>query len=95
MAALSQRTEPVAGDLSSESRQHRQISGNRMVLKVAIEYASQVRAGLRNRVVHPLTNFLLDCPQFLPPPVAVCNAPNFEPAQTVLRTDVLESQKGK
>ena len=66
-----------------------------MVLEVAIEYASQVDAGLLHRVVHPLTDFLLNCQQFLPPPVAVCDAPNFKPAQTVLRTDVLESQKGK
>jgi hypothetical protein len=66
-----------------------------MVLVVAVEDASQPSSGLRNRVVHPLSDLLLDCVQFLPSPVAVCDTPNFESPQTVLCTDVLESQKGK
>src|SRR6202008_3413781 len=92
---LSQRTVPVAGDLSPESCQHRQIPGNRVVLVVAVEYASQPSADLRYRFVHPPADFLLDGLQFLPPSVAVGDAPDFESPQTVLRTDMLEAQKGE
>ena len=95
MAALSQRTEPVAGDLLPESRQHWQISGDGMVLVISVEYATQPSADLRYRFVHLPAEFLLDFLQFLPPSVAVGNAPDFESPQTVLRTDMLEAQKGE
>ena len=95
MAALFQRMKPGAGDLSSESRQHRQIARDCMVLVVAGEYASQPSADVRCRSVHPPTELLLDFLQFLPPSVAVGDAPDFESPQTVLRTDVLEAQKGE
>src|ERR1022692_694147 len=86
---------PVAGDLSSESRQHRQIPGNRVVLVIAVGYASQPFADLRHRFVHPPMDFLLNRLQFLPPSVAVGNAPDFKSPQTVLRADMPEAQKGE
>ena len=95
MAALFQRMKPVAGDLSSESREHRQIAWNCMVLVVAVEHAPQPSADLRCRFVHPPSKFLLDFQQFLPPSVAVGNAPDFESPQTVLRADMPEAQKGE
>ena len=95
MAALSQRMEPVAGDLSPESLQHCQIPWDCMVLVIAVEHALQPSADLRHRFVHPTTEFLLDALQFLPPSVAVGNAPDFESPQTVLRADMLEAQKGE
>ncbi len=95
MAALFQRMEPVAGDLSPESFQHRQIPRDRMVLVIAVEHAFQPFARPRHRLVHPAPEVLPDCLQFLPPPVAVGDAPDFESPQTVLRTDVPESQKGE
>src|SRR6266542_4256395 len=66
-----------------------------MVLVIAAEYALQPSADLRHRVVHPATELLLDALQFLPPPVAIGNAPDFESPQTVLRTYVFEAQKGE
>ena len=95
MAALFQRMEPVAGDLLPETRQHRQISRDCMVLVVTVENAFQPSSNLRHRVVHPPAEFLLDFLQFLPPSVAVGNAPDFESPQTVLRADMLEAQKGE
>src|ERR1700722_11826952 len=95
LAALSQRTEPVAGDLSPESFQYRQIPGNRMVLVIAVEHAFQPSADLRYRIVHPPADLLLEFLQFLAPSVAVGNAPDLESPQTVLRTYMPESQKGE
>src|SRR5438094_282157 len=87
--------EPLTGDLSPESFQHRQVHRDCMVLVIAVEHALQPSADLRHQVVPPATEFLLDALQFLPPPVAVGNAPDFESPQTVLRTDMLEAQKGE
>ena len=95
MAALCQRMEPVAGDLSPESFQYRPISRDCMVLVIAVEHALQPSADLRHRFVHPPAEFLFDRLQFLPPSVAVGYAPDFESPQTVLRTDMLEAQKGE
>ena len=95
MAALSQRMKPVAGDLSPESFQYRQIPRDRMVLVIAGEHAFQPSAGLHHRFMHPAAEFLLDCLQFLSPPIAVGDTPDFEAPQTVLRTDVTEAQKGE
>lgn len=95
MAALFQRMEPVAGDLSPESFQHRLIPRDRVVLVIAAEHAFEPCPRPRHRGVHPATEVLLDGLQFLPPPVAVGDAPDFESPQTVLRTDVPESQKGE
>ena len=66
-----------------------------MVLVIAVEHAFQPFARPRHRVVRPATKVLLDCLQFLPPPVAVGNAPDFESPQTVLRAHMLEAQKGE
>ena len=74
MAALSQRMEPVAGDLSPESLQHCQIPRDCMILVIAVEHALQPSADLRHRLVHPAAEFLLDFLQFLPPSVAVGDA---------------------
>ena len=87
--------EPVAGDLSPESFQHRQVSRDCMVLVVTVEDAFQPSADLRHRVMHPPTEFLLDFLQFLPPSVAVGDAPDFESPQTVLRAHMPEAQKGE
>src|SRR5580692_3723231 len=87
--------QPVAGDLLPESRQHRHISGDCVVLVITVEYAPQPSSNLRHRFVHPPTEFLLDCLQFLAPSVALGDAPDFKSPQTVLRTDVLEAQKGE
>ena len=95
MAALSQRMEPVAGDLSPESLQHRQISRDCMVLEITVKHALQPSADLRHRFAHLPAEFLLDRLQFLPPSVAVGNAPDFKSPQTVLRTNVPETQKGE
>src|ERR1035438_8413595 len=66
-----------------------------MVLIVTVEHAPQPFSDLCNRLVHPDAKFLLDILQFLPPPFAVRNALDFESAQSVFPTDVLESQKGE
>jgi hypothetical protein len=66
-----------------------------MVLVIAVKHAFQPFARSRHRIVHPAAEVLLDCLQFLPPPVAVGDAPDFESPQTVLRTNVTESQKGE
>ena len=95
MAALSQRLEPVAGDLSPKSFQRRQISRDCMVLVVAVEYAPQPSADPRYRFVHLPADLLLDVLPFLPPSVAVGNTPDFESPHTVLPTYRLESQKGE
>ena len=87
--------EPVAGDLSPESLQRRQIPRDCMVLVIAAEHAFQPSADLRHRVVHPPADLLLEFLQFLPPSVPVGDAPDFESPQTVLRTDMLEAQKGE
>ena len=95
LAALFQRMEPVAGDLSSESRQYRQISRDGVVLVIAVEYAPQPSANRRDRCVHPPTELLLDFLQLLPPSFAVGDAPDFESPPSVLRADMLEAQKGE
>src|SRR5260370_10421284 len=87
--------EPVAGDLSPESLQHRQISRDRMVLVIAVEHAFQPSADLRYRVLHPPAKFPLNFQQFLPPSAAAGNAPDFESPHTVLRLNMLESPKGE
>jgi hypothetical protein len=95
LAALFQRMKPVAGDLLPETCQHRQISRDCMVLVITVEHALQPSADLRHRVVHPPADLLLKFLQFLPPPIAVGNAPDFESPQTVFRADMLEAQKGE
>jgi hypothetical protein len=92
--------EPVAGDLWSKARQHCQVARDCMVLVVAVEYAPQPSANLRCRFVHLSAKSLLNFLQFLPPSVAIANAPDFESPQTVLRTytltrRILEAQKGE
>src|SRR6266566_134821 len=86
---------PVAGDLSPESFQPRQIAGDCMVLVIAVEHAFQPCPDLRYRIVHLPADLLLEFLQFLPPSVAVGYAPDFESPQSVLRTYMVEAQKGE
>src|ERR1019366_337369 len=76
LAALSQRMKPVAGDLLPESFQHRQISRDCMVLVITVKHTLQPSADLRHRFVHLPAEFLPDRLRFLPPSVAVGNAPD-------------------
>jgi len=66
-----------------------------VVLVITVEDAFQPSSHLRHRIVHPPTEFLLNCLQFLPLSVAIRYAPDIESPQTVLRTDMFESQKGE
>src|SRR5215510_9122753 len=78
VTTLAQYSMPQPSHLTPESRQHRQVPRDRMVLVVAAQYALQIFSDLLNRRVHPPAEFLLHFLQFLPPSIAVRNAPDLE-----------------
>jgi hypothetical protein len=66
-----------------------------MRLGVAAAYALQPSPDLRYRILHLSAKLLLTFQQFLPPSLAVADTPDFQSPQTVLRSYMLEAQKGE
>ncbi len=66
-----------------------------VVLVITAQHAPQPFSSLRNRLVHLSAQLLLNLLQLLALSTAVRDAPDFETAQSVLRTDVPEAQKGE